>query len=60
MIKPNAIDLFCGCGGLTLGLKKAGFKVLGAVDIDPLCKIRGQPLILIVEKRNGSNCFVSV
>lgn len=35
-IKPTAVDLFCGCGGLTVGLKKAGFKVLGAVDVDPL------------------------
>lgn len=34
--KPKAIDLFCGCGGLTLGLKQAGFKVLGAIDIDDL------------------------
>lgn len=34
--KLTAVDLFCGCGGLTAGLKRAGFQVLGAVDIDPL------------------------
>ncbi len=34
--KPTAVDLFCGCGGLTVGLKRAGFQVLGAVDVDPL------------------------
>ena len=34
--KLTAIDLFSGSGGLTLGLKHAGFRVIGAVECDSL------------------------
>ncbi len=34
--RPTAIDLFAGCGGLSLGLKQARFTVVGAVEVDPL------------------------
>jgi DNA (cytosine-5)-methyltransferase 1 len=31
-----ALDAFSGCGGLSLGLKRAGFRIAGAIEIDPL------------------------
>ncbi len=30
----NVIDLFCGCGGLSLGFQRAGYNILAGLDID--------------------------
>lgn len=35
-IRPIGIDLFAGAGGMSLGFEKAGFDVVGAVEIDPV------------------------
>ena len=32
----NYIELFAGCGGLTLGLEKSGFELLLANELSPM------------------------
>lgn len=33
-MRPKVVDLFSGCGGLSLGLEAAGFEVVGGNDFD--------------------------
>ena len=35
-VRPIAVDLFSGAGGLSLGMEQAGFDVVAAVEYDPV------------------------
>lgn len=38
-VRPtDVVDLFCGAGGLTHGLKRAGLNVVAGIDNDPGCR----------------------
>ncbi|WP_299030236.1 DNA cytosine methyltransferase [uncultured Campylobacter sp.] len=45
-MKISAVDLFCGVGGLTCGLKQSGINVIAGIDFDESCKFA-------YEKNNG-------
>ena len=47
----QAIDFFCGAGGLTYGLRTAGIHVLAGIDNDKLCKAT-------FEKNNKGTIFL--
>ena len=36
---PRVLDLFAGCGGLSLGLQASGFQIAAAVDSDPVAAL---------------------
>lgn len=54
---PTVVDLYCGCGGVTEGLKKARFRVVAAVDNDPVaCKTykKNHPTVHLYENDIGT------
>lgn len=46
----NALDLFCGVGGLTYGVQKAGINVIAGFDFEKSCKF--------AYERNNSSKFI--
>ena len=37
-VRPCAVDLFCGAGGLSYGLQSAGIEIRAGIDLDPICR----------------------
>jgi len=58
-MKTSVIDLFCGIGGLSYGLKKAGISVIAGVDLDALCRfayvqnVQAEFVLKDISKVNG-------
>ena len=48
----DAVDLFCGAGGLSYGLQKTGICIRGGIDFDPHCETPYQKNI------NGAKFFL--
>ncbi len=48
--QPEVVDLFCGVGALSHGLKKAGLRIVAGYDIDDRCKYA-------FEKNNGGRFY---
>lgn len=36
--QPVAVDIFCGAGGLSYGMKRAGIEIIAGIDIDPISR----------------------
>src|SRR5947209_2921599 len=34
--RPRVLDLFAGCGGISLGYDRVGFQIVSALELDPL------------------------
>ena len=63
MNRLKVVDLFAGCGGLSLGFKKSGFDVLCHVEIDHDCcatlakNASPKEAIINIDITENSNCL---
>lgn len=56
MQRATAIDLFCGCGGMSVGVQNAGIDVIAGVDID---RVALQTFALNLPKAQALNLDLS-
>jgi len=57
-MKPTCIDLFAGCGGLSLGLDQAGFETVFVNELHPVAMetfLRNRPGSAVNNTKNQSN-----
>ncbi len=59
--KPRCVDLFCGCGGMSLGIEKAGFNVVAGFELwEPAMRVYAANFKHPVLKQDLSNVEESV
>lgn len=59
--KPRCVDLFCGCGGMSLGIEKAGFNVVAGFELwEPAMRVYADNFKHPVFKQDLSNVEKSV
>lgn len=46
-MKINAVDLFCGVGGLTYGIQQAGINVVAGYDIDEKANLPTSTIMML-------------